>query len=217
MSDTHQADPSGAGSRFAAAGLRRFLQSHAPTLSRAVTDFHRQPDRRLLETVILSHLAGSPEIERILFVGCDWYTKPYRRLFRRKNYWTLDIDPEKRRFGAPHHVTDRLCNLPHHAPVGFFDAIVCNGVFMRTAIETFEEAEPSFEACFDALRDDGWFVLGWNDTDALRPYPPSASPTLGMFSPARFPPLDAQEVLTPTEYRHTYSFFRRPVRTRGAS
>lgn len=191
--------------------LRRFLQTHAPTLSRRFSDFHRQPDRKLLETVILAHLAQAPDVKRILFVGCDWYTQPYRQLFRRKIYWTLDIAPNKRRFGAARHVTDRLCNLRDHAPADYFDAIVCNGVFMKTAIETFEEAEPSFEACFECLKVGGWFVLGWNDTEALRPYPPSASPRLARFERADFPGLGVQEVLTPTEYRHTYSFFRRPA------
>lgn len=194
----------------ATTALRRLVQQHAPGLSRAISDFHRQPDRRLLETVILAELAGDPQIRRILFVGCDWYTQPYRRLFRGKDYWTLDIDPEKRRFGGAHHLTDRLRNLGTHAPAEHFDAIVCNGVFMRTAIETFEEAEPSFEACFTCLKPGGWFVLGWNDTEALRPYPPSESPTLQRFVPTAFPGIGAHEVLTPTEYRHTYSFYRRP-------
>jgi SAM-dependent methyltransferase len=193
------------------AAIRRFVQRNAPGLSRAISDFHRQPDRRLLETVILAELARDPQVQRILFVGCDWYTQPYSRLFRDKSYWTLDIDPEKRRFGAARHLTDRLRNLRDHAPAGHFDAILCNGVFMRTAIETPEEAEPSFEACLDCLRPGGWFVLGWNDTDALRPYPPSESPVLRRFQPAAFPGIGAQEILTPTEYRHTYSFYRKPA------
>lgn len=193
------------------AAIRRFLQQYAPVLSRAVSDFHRQPDRTLLETVILAELARDPQVERILFVGCDWYTQPYRRLFRAKSYWTLDIDPDKRRFGAARHLTDSLRNLRDHAPAGHFDAIVCNGVFMTTAIETFEEAEPSFEACLDCLRPGGWFVLGWNDTDALRPYPPSESPMLRRFARAEFPGIGAHEILTPTEYRHTYTFYRRPA------
>jgi SAM-dependent methyltransferase len=165
----------------------------------------------LLETVILAELALDREVERILFVGCDWYTQTYGRMFRNKTYWTLDIDPDKRRFGAARHVTGRLRDLRDHAPAAFFDAIVCNGVFMTTAIERFEEAEPSFEACLDCLRPGGWFVLGWNDTDALRPYPPSESPMLRRFAPVPFPRIDAQEILTPTEYRHTYTFFRRPL------
>jgi SAM-dependent methyltransferase len=201
----------GAARSRAGALIRQFLQRHAPVLSRAVSDFHRQPDRMLLETVILDELALDPKVERILFVGCDWYTQPYGRMFRDKTYWTLDIDPDKRRFGAAHHLTGRLRDLHDHAPAAFFDAIVCNGVFMTTAIETFEEAEPSFEACLNCLRPGGWFVLGWNDTDALRPYFPSESPTLQRFDPVAFPRIDAHEIPTPTEYRHTYTFFRRPL------
>lgn len=194
----------------AVGALRRMLQRRAPTLARAVTDFHLQPDRELLERIILPHLAGATDTDRVLFVGCDWYTKPYRRLFKNRSLWTLDVDPSKRCFGASAHVTDRLCNLRNHVPAGFFDAIVCNGVFMKTAIETYDEAEQSFLACFECLREGGWFVLGWNDTEELRPYPPSESAALARFSPEPFPNLGVAEILTPTEYRHTYNFFRRP-------
>lgn len=191
--------------------LRRLLQRHAPALARPISHFHRQPDRRLLETIILVELARDPLIQRVLFVGCDWYTQHYARLFRDKVYWTLDIDPEKRRFGADRHLTDRLINLQSHFPPDHFDAIVCNGVFMRTAMDTREEAEPSFDACLACLKPGSWFVLGWNDTDALRPYPPAESPALQKFARAEFPGIGTHEVLTPTEYRHTYTFYRRPI------
>ena len=83
--------------------LRAVLRRHAPNLLRMVSDFHRQPDRTLLETAILAKLAREADVARVLFVGCDWYTKFYHRMFRDKTYWTLDIDPEKRRFGAARH------------------------------------------------------------------------------------------------------------------
>jgi len=164
----------------------------------------------MLEAVILASLRDDPWVDRILFVGCEWYTKPYERLFRNKEYWTLDIEPDKRRYGGRRHVTDALRNLDRHVPGDYFDAIVCNGVFMITAIETREEAESSFSACRHCLRPGGWFILGWNDIDELRPYPPSDSAALSAFIPTPFPALGATEVLTPTNYRHTFTFYRKP-------
>lgn len=200
--------------RRAKVWLRDYLRKHAPLLFRKVSNFHHTEDRRILETVILAHLLDDPQVGRILFVGCEWYTKPYERMMRSKEYWTLDVDPDKRRFGATRHVCDTLANLDRHFPPGFFDAIVCNGVFMKTAIEKREEAELSFNVCRRCLREGGWFVLGWNDIDWLRPYPPSESGELAHFDLTVFPPMGVTEYLTDTAVRHTYTFFRKPA---GAS
>jgi hypothetical protein len=190
--------------------VRDLLRRRAPSLFRRFSTFHLSEDRKLLESVILGYLRDDPGVKRLLFVGCEWYTKPYASLFQSKEYWTLEIAPGKRCYGAPLHVVDALKNLERHAPANHFDAIVCNGVFMKTAIETREEAEPSFEACRRCLRSGGWFVLGWNDTDELRPYPPSESPGLAAFEPTVFPPLGVSEHLTDTSYRHTYTFYKKP-------
>ncbi len=191
--------------------VRDYLRKHSPALLRSLSNFHLTEDRKILESIILTDLRDDPQVNRILFVGCEWYTKPYEPMFRSKEYWTLDVDPEKRRYGAALHVCDTLMNLGRHFAPGYFDAIVCNGVFMKTAIETREEAEPSFEACRRCLREGGWFILGWNDVDELRPYPPSESPELGAFERSTFPPMGVKEYLTDTSIRHTYTFFRKPL------
>lgn len=191
---------------------RDFVRRHAPSLACRLGTFHLSEDRKLLETVILAYLRDDPDTRRLLFVGCDWYTKPYQRMFTPKEYWTIDVDPDKCRYGGAHHLVDALRNLRRHAPAEYFDGIVCNGVFMKTAIETAEEAEPSFAVCFDCLRDGGRFILGWNDTDELRPYPPSQSAALARFERAAFPPLGVSEYVTDTSYRHTYTFFKKPMR-----
>jgi hypothetical protein len=190
--------------------VRDFVRTRLPSLNRRIGTFHLSEDRQLLETSILTYLRDDPAINRILFVGCEWYTKHYEKFFKAKEYWTLEIDPAKRRYGGRRHIVDSLKNLGLHAPRDYFDAIVCNGVFMKTAIETREEAEPSFEACIDCLRTGGWYILGWNDTDELRPYPPCESPALAALIPTAFPSLGASEHRTNTSYRHTYTFYTKP-------
>lgn len=190
--------------------VRDFVRARAPYLVRYISTFHLTDDRRVLETIILPNLRDDPDVKRILFVGCEWYTKPCETQFRAKDYWTLDIDPNKRRFGARRHIVDALRNLERHSPANYFDAIICNGVFMKTAIETREDAEASFQACWRCMRPGGWFVLSWNDIEELLPYPPSDSLALQAFVRTSFPPLGVSEYRTDTSYRHTYSFFRRP-------
>jgi hypothetical protein len=197
-------------SNIVAHAMRDFLRKRAPMLARRLGTYHLMEDRKLLESVILANLRDDPAMSRLLFVGCEWYTKPYEALFEAKEYWTLEIDPDKRRYGARRHVTDTLRNLERHVPTDYFDAIVCNGVFMKTAMETREEAEPSFEACRRCLRRGGWFILGWNDTDELRPYSPHESSALAAFDVTAFPPLGKSELLTSTSYRHTYTFYTKP-------
>jgi hypothetical protein len=190
--------------------LRDFLRARFPSVNRRISTFHLSEDRQFLETRILTYLRDEQAINRILFVGCDWYTKHYERFFKSKDYWTLEIDPAKRQYGARQHIVDALRNLEQHVPRDYFDAIVCNGVFMKTAIETREEAEPSFQACIGCLRKGGWYILGWNDTDELRPYPPSESAALRVLVRTAFPSVGTSEHRTDTSYRHTYTFFNKP-------
>jgi len=197
--------------------VRDTLRRYSPAIASRFSSFRLTEDRMLLEKVILRHFSEEPATERLLFIGCDWYTKPYEKLFADREYWTLDIDADKRRYGARRHITDCLRNLERYVPPAYFDAIVCNGVFMRTAIETREEAEPSFAACRTALKSGGWFVLGWNDTADLRPYPPSESKELAKLTPATFLPLGSSQVVTDTSYRHTFTFFKKLPRPREPS
>ena len=196
--------------RRAKQSVQELIRSRAPGLAWHIDPFHRFEDRRVLIDVIFPYLIGDPGVQRVLFVGCDWYTKPYERRFSRKEYWTLEVEDNKRRYGAKRHIVAPLRSLAAYVAPAFFDAIICNGVFMVTAIETPEEAEPSFVACYTCLRPGGLFILGWNDTAELRPYPPEESETLARFRPFLFPSLATHRYLTDTGYRHVYSFFVKP-------
>jgi SAM-dependent methyltransferase len=192
------------------AWIRQFVKSKLPILSIYVDTFHLTDDRQVLEKAIFPYLIARPELQRVLFIGCEWYTKHYELIFRNKEYWTLEIDPSKRKYGGKHHIIDALKNLSLYVEPNYFDLIVCNGVFLVTAIDTYEEAEPSFESCFQHLRSGGLFLLGWNDTPELCPYPLEESSTLKKFHPYIFPPLSAIQYYTDTPQRHVYNFYTRP-------
>ena len=126
------------------------------------------PDRETLERVILPAYAARAEIQTVLFVGCDWCTRHYERLFAGRFYWTIDPNPWKKRFGGRHHLVDGLERLDTHFEPGGIDLIVCNGV-VGYGLNGQAECERAFTGCFDALRANGEPVLGWNDVPEHRP------------------------------------------------
>lgn len=165
-------------------------------------------DRRLLGRVILPYFSGRPEFHRVLFVGCAWYTRGYESLFRGRDYWTLDADPAKSRWGARSHIVDSLAAIRGHFAPGSLDLVICNGVF-GWGLDRKEEVEAAFSGCHACLRNGGVLVLGWNDVPAHRPFPLEQCESLRLFDPHRFTPLDSCCHRTGTRNRHTYSFYHR--------
>jgi SAM-dependent methyltransferase len=163
-------------------------------------------DRRVLDGIILPHLAAAPEFGKVLFVGSDWYTRRYNRVFADKEYWTIDKDPSRARYGASRHVTDVLQNLERHFPPGYFDLILCNGV-LGWGLDDKDDAERAFAACWQGLREGGVFVLGWNNIPRRRPLSLEASTGLARFKPYVFAPLKESRYLTRSRNRHTFDFY----------
>ena len=170
-------------------------------------------DRRLLERVVLPYFAQADAFTRLLFVGCDWYTRHYDKMFAAKEYWTLEKESGRRKHGGTRHVTDALVNLGRHFPDGHFDVIVVNGV-LGWGLDDREEAEASLDACGRALGEGGVLVLGWNDVAAKRPLVPQESRSLARLAPWVFPPLGTARHATTTANRHTFSFYMRPAASR---
>lgn len=166
----------------------------------------RTEDRRVLETIILPHFAGRDDIERVLFVGCAVYTRHYPALLPGKEFFTIDCDPRQRRFGSSHHIVDRLENLERHVKPGFFDLVLCNGVF-GWGLQQPMQCETAFSACYRCLRAGGEMVLGWNDIRQRRPFPLEQIGALALFEPKIFAPLGSCRCITATANRHTYAFF----------
>ena len=185
----------------------RYISKISPRLAEELIGFSDFPDRQFLKSTVFAYLIEKPEFQRILFVGCDWYTKAYETLFKGKDYWTLEIDKTKRDFGAAKHIIAPLQELDKYFAPDYFDAIICNSVFFKGAMDTQEDAERAFNHCFTRIRQDGLFVLGWNDAPEIYPYHIAESESLKRFTPYSFPPITADTYLTETRYRHTYSFF----------
>ena len=104
---------------FAIRALRYVLRLPMPLRTR---------DRWVLEQSILPAVVKRASKQTVVFVGCDYYTWHYERLFKGHRYITIDPDPGRARFGGKEHHVDFMGNLPVHLRAGTVDAIICNGV-----------------------------------------------------------------------------------------
>jgi hypothetical protein len=172
-----------------------------------VDSYLKNEDRRVLEQVIFPYFLCEDTYKNVLFVGCSWCTKGYNKRFEeKKNYWTIDMWPWKKRYGAKQHIVDELQNLGRHFKPGALDLILCNGVF-GWGLDGKTDVEQAFQACFDCLRVGGVLVIGWADIEEQRPFALEECRSLRAFKPFGFPPLGTAEYLTHTPDRHTYTFY----------
>lgn len=188
------------------------VRVHAGILIRrslGLPDSKHTPDRETLEQVILPAYARRGDIRTVLFVGCDWYTRHYEQMFSGANYWTLDPDPWKRRFGARRHLVAGLEDIDTHFAPGSVDLIVCNGVY-GWGLNSRVDCERAFEGCFGSLRESGHFILGWNDRPTRRPVPLESLASLARFRPERFDGLGSSYLANPAK-RHVFNFYTKPA------
>ena len=174
------------------------------------------PPRYILEQIIIPYFVYQKDIKTVLFVGCDWYTKHYHReFFRGMEYWTIDPDSKKQRYGSPNHVVDSLEKLHYYFPSGYFDLIICNGVY-GWGLDHKEQCEIAFRNCFDCLRYGGEFILGWDDLPEDSPFFPvgwhrpvsiEELESLKAFRHQRFAPLSTWRYLVKSPIYHTYDFY----------
>jgi SAM-dependent methyltransferase len=166
-------------------------------------------DRHVLEHVIFSYFLALPDTHRVLFIGCDWYTKHYQRaFFSDRDYWTLDVSPKARKFGGTQHIVDGVERLEAHFAPGSFDLIFCNGVY-GFGLDSPDHCERAIDACRSTLRPGGYFVFGWDDIPARTPVPLDEIAALNRFERLPVDVLGTWRYLTDTPYRHTYDFYRK--------
>jgi hypothetical protein len=168
--------------------------------------YYPSEDRSILECVIIPFYQLSEAHQTIVFVGTDWYTHGYARMFSRKTYTTIDANPEQARYGADQHIVDGVGNLDQYMQPGSIDALFLNGI-IGWGLNTQDEAERAFSACHRCLRKGGHLIVGWNDLPEHLPFRLDAVESLRKFAPLVFPPLGAGEYLINNEWRHTFSFF----------
>ncbi|MDH4319027.1 MAG: hypothetical protein OEV64_11590 [Desulfobulbaceae bacterium] len=165
-------------------------------------------DRYVLENVIFPYFIENAQYRRVLFVGCAWYTKIYEKLFRDKEYWTIEIDPCQKKFGSKNHIIDSIENICQYFQPESLDLIICNGVF-GWGVSTKPVAEATFQGCFKSLREDGVMVIGWDDTPPHNPFPLVECQSINQFTSFVFPPLGTAEYHVSNNIKHVFSFYNK--------
>jgi SAM-dependent methyltransferase len=171
------------------------------------------PDRRVLEHDILAELARDPAIERVLFVGVQWYTTRYPSHFATtppKMFATIDPEAKVAQYGGRPHVVGQIQDLEEHFPGVVFDAIVMSGV-IGFGLNDPPEVDRALAACAKALRPGGWLVLGVNE---LKPthVDPNERPAMRDLEPRGFGKRGQERIdvaLPFRERRHTFLFFQK--------
>ncbi len=168
--------------------------------------FH-SPARDLLEATILPYCASQDNLSRVLFIGTDWYTIHYRKLFKSTiEYWTIDPDPKQARYGANNHIVDYMENLEKYFDSGFFDIIFCNGV-LGFGLNQKEPADRSFNSCHKCLCDGGLLIIGRDAAPDLLPFSVDDLDSIRKFKPHKFPPFETAHYSLKPQHEYLYSFF----------
>lgn len=174
----------------------------------------KEDNRRVLETVIFPHLRDDSSIQSILFVGCHWYTWHYRKLLLNKQFSTIEINPERARYGAKHHIIDSIENVGSHFDGGSLDVIMMLGV-IGWGLDDPRLVENSLAACHDCLRNGGLLVLGNDEVPEHTPVDLVQSPTLKSMSTFAFPPFKSSRYRCEGSLNHTFSFYRKTEHRAG--
>ncbi|MCU0533029.1 MAG: nodulation S family protein [Hydrococcus sp. Prado102] len=163
--------------------------------------------RYVLELSIIPYFVARPDFNKILFVGCAWFTRYYsKEYFFARDYWTIDKNFKKAKYGAKQHIIDSLSNLQNYSPLNYFDLIICTGVF-GWGLNEKEEVERAFHQCSQCLRPEGILILGWNDIPQRTPFPLESCQSLTQFKTYIFPPLLTSQYLTASRRRLTFNFY----------
>jgi hypothetical protein len=167
-----------------------------------------EDNRRVLEQTIFPRILADPSYQRILFVGCHWYTWHYKKIFATSEFWTLEIDPARARYGSSRHITDSVENVKRHFDDSTFDVVMILGV-IGWGLNDPQAIENSLGAMRSLLRKDGLLIVGIDEVPEHTPVDLSRSLTLNQMHAYRFPGLDTARYRCEGELKHTFTFYRR--------
>ena len=166
----------------------------------------KREDRRLLEQVIFPEILGNAEYQRILFVGCAWYTLHYPRIFASRDFTTMELCPRESQYGARNHIQASCETIADHFEPNSLDVVIFNGVY-GFGLNEMDAIDRTHRGIYQSVRPGGLLVYGWNDSPERAPYPFDTLTGLEHFSPFVFPPLKKSVHESDTKNRHRFHFY----------
>lgn len=186
------------------------IKTHRQLIRWGIDTRKLRPDRAVLEKVIFPELLATPEYQRVLFVGCAWYTLHYPKLFAGRDFSTMEIEPCEAKYGAKNHIVDSCENIDKYFEPASLDVVVFNGVY-GCGLNEMSAINRTLNAIHSTLRVDGLFVFGWNDLPHMAPYRIEEIDGLRRFMSYRFPPLNTDIYESDSKNRHRFHFYTRPA------
>jgi SAM-dependent methyltransferase len=173
----------------------------------------RSKPRRCLEYAIFPHFYASDEFKNMLFIGVSTCTEHYDDYFRKKTFHTIDIDPERAKYGSKkRHIIDSAERVAKYFPENSLDAVIMNGVY-GWGLDDEGTLVKTIEGIKKILRPGGVFVFGWDKVPKYDPIDIEKKDFFVGFEPYRI--FGKTRIELDTKHRHIYIFFRKPAKTRG--
>jgi SAM-dependent methyltransferase len=117
--------------------------------------------------VIFPQISSDGAIERILFVGVEYYTWHYSKQFRHKQFHTLDIEEDHAAFGNQGlHTIGSVADLTTLFGTDVFDLVLINGLVPAHLSEKTQIDQALVES-FRVLKSGGRLIIGWNNYGTL--------------------------------------------------
>lgn len=165
-------------------------------------------DRNVLERIIFPFILSHFNPKTILDVGREDYQGFYNDFFTGRELWTMDVDPERKEFGAKNHITDSCTMVEKHFKKDYFDFILMNGV-MNWGLNRPDSIEKAITGIYNILKPGGIFVLGWNDFHDVEQVKPEQINAFKNFRAYKFPPLKTAKFEC-VNGEHIYNFYIKP-------
>ena len=124
--------------------------------------FAHLPDRQIFHDVLLPYLVSKPTVHEILDVGCEWYNLHHRRAFKGKGHTSIDIEEDRRAYGAKNHVTGSVLELESYFGKEKFDLTIANGI-IGYGVSAIEDIRTMGHQLAATLRPNGYVLIGWNN------------------------------------------------------
>ena len=167
------------------------------------------PDRKVLHDVILPGLAAKSSVKSLLDIGCEWYNLHHQRVFSKQEYTTIDIEDDRKSFGARQHVTGSVLELDKYFETDKFDLLIANGIIGHGVTKKTDVVEMAKQIAH-VIKPGGYVLIGWNDRgNGLPEISPDQVIQEAGFIPSELPGLSTSKYLAYEESQHWFELYQK--------
>ena len=148
-------------------------------------------------------------MKSLLDIGCEWYNLHHQRVFTKQDYTTIDIEADRKSFGAKQHVTGSVLELEKYFEKDKFDLLIANGIIGH-GVKKHEEVVEMAKQIAHVMKPGGYVLIGWNDlSDGESDLSPHAILEKVGFTPSELPSLSTTKYLACKENNHWFELYQK--------